>query len=80
MRAAEKTLAETHLSCGNYRFDDEDRYAVMETLDPKAPGPLPHTIVVAPGGKIVYRSDGPFELSKLKKAIADQLGRTYASR
>jgi hypothetical protein len=46
-------------------------------VDGKSTGSLPHTILVAPGGKILYRSSGPLEPLKVKKAIVEYLGRTY---
>ena len=40
-------------------------------------GPVPHTILVAPGGKVLYRKSGPCEPLAIKRAIVDYLGRTY---
>ena len=39
----------------------------------------PHTILVAPGGEVIYRSEGAFETLKLRKAIVGWLGRYYHS-
>lgn len=47
-------LNEHHASMRNYIFDG-DVYALLESLDPQWPGPLPHTIIVLPGGKVVHR-------------------------
>ena len=35
---------------------------------------------IAPGGKVIYRNDGPIKPLDLRRAIVDVLGRTYASR
>lgn len=43
-------------------------------------GPVPYTVLVAPGGKILYRKHDTIDPLELKKTIADHLGRTYASR
>ena len=39
--------------------------------------PLPHTLVIAPGGKVLYRKTGPMEPLEVKRAIVGYLGRTY---
>jgi thiol-disulfide isomerase/thioredoxin len=66
-------------STRNYIFDKGDPYALVEALDPKWQGGLPHTIVVAPGGEVIYRSEGAFDRLKLRKAIVGWLGRYYHS-
>ena len=46
-------------------------------MDEKSSGPLPHTVLVAPGGKVLYSKSGPCEPMEIKKAIVGYLGRTY---
>jgi peroxiredoxin len=77
---AAQTLREQHASAKNYLFDSTDRDKLAEALDPEWPGPLPYTLLIAPGGKILYRRSGAIEPLELKRAIVDHLGRTYASR
>ncbi len=43
-------------------------------------GPLPHTVLIAPGGQVIYRHTGSVDPLAVRRAIADFLGRTYASR
>ena len=66
-------------SARNYAFDEGDPYALIEAVDPKWQGALPHTILVAPGGEVIYRSEGAFEMPRLRKAIVAWLGRYYHS-
>jgi len=66
-------------STRNYAFDEGDPYALIEAVDPKWQGALPHTIVVAPGGEVIYRSEAAFDTLKLRKAIVGWLGRYYHS-
>jgi hypothetical protein len=40
---------------------------------------LPHTILVAPGGEVIYRSEGAFDTLALRKAIVRWLGRYFYS-
>ena len=72
-------LKEQQASTGNYAFDEGDPYALVDAVDPEWPGNLPHTIVVAPGGEVVYRSDGAFDTLEMRKAIVGWLGRYYHS-
>jgi thiol-disulfide isomerase/thioredoxin len=66
-------------STRNLAFDRGDPYALIEAVDPKWQGALPHTILVAPGGEVIYRSEGAFDTPKLRKAIVGWLGRYYHS-
>ena len=66
-------------SMRNYAFDRGDPYAVIEAVDTDWPGALPHTILVAPGGRVVYRSEGLFDRVSLRQAIVGWLGRYYHS-
>jgi thiol-disulfide isomerase/thioredoxin len=74
-RALEK-LKELKVATTNYLITG-DRDKFMETLDPKWEGPLPHTLLIAPGGKVIYRHTGEIDPLELKKAIVGYLGRTY---
>ncbi|MFO0907839.1 MAG: redoxin domain-containing protein [Isosphaeraceae bacterium] len=72
-----KVLKENHASTTNYllRTTDRDRFA--EALDKEWPGPLPYTMIIVPGGKVVYRKSGAIEPLDVKRAIVSVLGRTY---
>ena len=41
---------------------------------------MPYTLLIAPGGKVLYRKSGPLEPLEVKRAVVEHLGRTYASR
>jgi thiol-disulfide isomerase/thioredoxin len=75
-----KRLREKHVSSTNYLYDSDNRDQLAEALDKQWPGPVPYTILVAPGGKVLYRKHDTIDPLELKKIIADHLGRTYASR
>jgi peroxiredoxin len=51
--------------------------ALVQALDPAWPGPLPHTVVIAPGGKIVYRHNGAVDPEVLKNEVLKHLGGYY---
>jgi thiol-disulfide isomerase/thioredoxin len=67
-------------STQNYAFDKGDPYALIEAVDPKWQGALPHTILVAPGGEVLYRSESVFDMLALRRAIVGWLGRYYHSK
>jgi peroxiredoxin len=71
-------LKQRHLSANNFIYSSDDHDALAEALDKAWEGPLPHTILVAPGGKILYRHTGQLNMLELKQAIVAYLGRTYA--
>lgn len=47
-------------------------------LDKEMPGPIPHTILVAPGGEIVWRHTGTIDRAAAVNAILDRLNRFYS--
>lgn len=61
----------------NYLFTDADIDSLIETLDPEWKGPEPHTVLVAPGGKIVFRHNGKIEEAKLLDAILKEISTVY---
>ena len=77
---AHKFLKRLQAAMTNYLYTGHDRDELAEALDPKWTGPIPYTLLVEPGGKVIYRKEGPFDAQALKTMIADTLGRTYASR
>jgi len=50
---------------------------LAEALDKEWKGPVPYTILIAPGGKILYRKHDVIDPLELRKAIVEYLGRTY---
>ena len=75
-----KVLQDGHVALANYISTISDRDRLADLLDPEWRGPLPHTVLIAPGGKVIYRSDGPIKPLDVRREIVNQLGRTYASQ
>ncbi len=73
-------LREQHVSSRNLLLGSGDRDELAEALDPQWQGPVPYTILVAPGGEIVERWSDEIDPLQVKRAIVERLGRTYASR
>ncbi|HSI35601.1 MAG: redoxin domain-containing protein [Phycisphaerae bacterium] len=76
---AHDKLKELKVATTNYLYKG-DRDAMMTALDAKWEGPVPHTLIVAPGGKVIYRHTGQFDPLEVKRAIVGHLGRTYADK
>ncbi len=73
---AARVLKENHVAATNYISSVDSRDQFAEALDQEWPGPVPYTLLVAPGGKIIYRKTGAIEPLELKRAIVGYLGRT----
>ncbi len=74
-----KFLQKQQASNTNYLFSVDDKYKLIDIVDPKWQGALPYTILVEPGGKIVYAKQGVIDPAVMKKRIVDNplIGRYY---
>lgn len=54
-----------------------DRYEFIEAIDKNWEGALPYTMLVAPGGEIIYSKQGLIDALEMKRLIADSIGRIY---
>jgi hypothetical protein len=77
--AALEFLKKQQASTQNWIFEKGDPYALIEAVDLSWRGALPHTVLIAPGGKVLYRSEGIIEPLALRRAIVGYLGRYYHS-
>ncbi len=74
-----KFLKKEEASNKNYIFNTDNKYKLIEAVDPQWQGGLPYTILVEPGGKIVYAKQGPIDAAKMKTTIVDNplIGRFF---
>ena len=74
-----KVLKELHAANTNYLFSMDDKYKLIEAVDPKWNGALPYTVLVEPGGKIVYGKQGTIDAMEMKTRIVENklIGRYY---
>ena len=72
-------LEKQESSSPNYIFTGDDKYKLIEAIDPKWQGALPYSLLVEPGGKIVYAHEGAIDPDRLRKLIFDDpyMGRIY---
>jgi thiol-disulfide isomerase/thioredoxin len=74
-----KFLKNKQSSGTNYLFGEDDKYKLIEAIDPLWQGALPYTLLVEPGGKIVYSKQGAIDAEELRKIIFNDsyIGRLY---
>jgi thiol-disulfide isomerase/thioredoxin len=70
-------LKKNQASNRNVILDKHRPYEVIEKIDPDWSGALPYTLLVEPGGKVIYRKQGAIDPIELRRAIVGKLGRTY---
>jgi thiol-disulfide isomerase/thioredoxin len=70
-------LKKRQASTKNYLFNSENKYELMSAVDTYSPGGIPYTILVKPGGEVIYRRLGLINPLELQKVIVECLGRTY---
>ena len=74
-----KFLQKSQASNTNYLFSVDDKYKLIEAIDPNWQGALPYTVLVENSEKIVYAKQGPVDPDEMKKLIVENhlIGRYY---
>ncbi|HEY4110609.1 redoxin family protein [Puia sp.] len=67
-------LEKQECSSPNYIYTGDDKYKLMEAIDPKWQGALPYSLLVEPGGKIIYAKQGAIDPEQLRRLIFDSPG------
>lgn len=72
-------LKKQQASNNNYIFNKDDVYEMIEAVDPDWQGALPYTLLIEPGGKIVYKKQDTIDPPEMKKLIVENkyIGRYY---
>lgn len=60
-----------------YIYNAPNTDALIQALDPEWPGPIPHTLVVAPGGAVIYRHNEEVNGDELRAKILEAMGRYF---
>jgi peroxiredoxin len=61
-----KMLEKQHASSRNLLFGSDDTYALQAAFDPKWKAGVPYTVLIAPGGKILYERQGDIDFLELR--------------
>jgi thiol-disulfide isomerase/thioredoxin len=74
-----KFLKANEASNKNYIFNKDDVYQMIEAVDPDWQGGIPYTLLVEPGGKIIYKRQDAINPLEIKKLIVENkyIGRYY---
>ena len=64
-----KFLKKHEASNKNYMFKSENIYDLIEAVDPAWQGALPYSLLIEPGGNIIYRIQGTLNTLKVRKLI-----------
>lgn len=71
-------LQDNQAAFPNYHYQGEDVEALIRVVDPQWQGVIPYTLLIAPGGQVVYKHGGIIDPLEVKKVIVGELGRYYA--
>ena len=74
-----KFLQNQQASNKNYIFNKDDVYQLIEAVDPEWQGALPYSLLIEPGGKVLYKKQDMIDPPAMKKLIVDSksIGRYY---
>ena len=56
-----KHLERQHASTRNLLFGGTDQYELTKAVDPEWNGAVPYSMIIAPGGKVLYQAVGPLQ-------------------
>lgn len=62
-------------SNSNFIYNSKNKYPFIEAVDKSWQGALPYTLLIKPGGEIVYSKQGEIDPLTMKRQIVDIIGR-----
>ncbi|MBI5085159.1 MAG: redoxin domain-containing protein [Acidobacteria bacterium] len=68
-----KALQKQHASGRNLHFASDDTYAMQAAFDAKWEAGVPFTMLIAPGGKVLYQKLGEVDILELRRVILGNL-------
>ena len=71
------TLAAEGRTTNSYIFNGAQQDDLIKALDPEWPGPIPHTLLVAPDGEVIWRHNGEISGDELREKVLEFMGRFY---
>jgi peroxiredoxin len=74
---AKKAVAQQGRTTNNFIYAGAGGDTLAQALDPKWPGGYPYTVVIAPGGEVLYRNAGAMDVTDLQSRLIDRLGIFY---
>ena len=68
-----KALQRQHASSRNLQFASDDTYAMQAAFDATWNSGVPSTMVIAPGGKVLYQKEGELDILELRRVVLANL-------
>jgi thiol-disulfide isomerase/thioredoxin len=68
-----KSFKEQGLTTGNFHWTGGNPDLMAQAIDPEWTGALPHTVLVAPGGKILWSHSGELDIVEVRRQIVKGL-------
>jgi peroxiredoxin len=68
-KGVRRFLESQHASSRNLLFRSTDPYELMKAFDPNWDGAVPYSMVIAPGGKVLYKGTGTLDTLKIRRLI-----------
>ncbi len=72
-KAVLEFLKKKEASCRNLVFASAERDKLIDAFDPQWQGAVPYTVLLAPGGKIIYRETGSIDPLAVKRALVQAM-------
>lgn len=72
-KRVQPTVTKEGRRTNHYLYTGADQAALAAALDAEWPGPIPHTVLVSPDGKILWRHNGPIDPAAARSAIVAAL-------
>jgi thiol-disulfide isomerase/thioredoxin len=69
----QKALEKQHASSRNLIFGSDDTYAMQAAFDAKWESGVPFTMVIAPGGEVLYQKQGEIDILEVRRVILANL-------
>jgi len=71
------TLKAEGRTTNSYIYKGENQEELIKALDPSWPGSIPHTVLVAPDGTIVWSHNGEVDGEELRTRVLEYMGKYY---
>lgn len=72
-RWTQKSVEKEGRKTNNFHYQGEKLEDLAKAIDPEWQGPIPHTLLVAPGGEIVWRQTGELDEQELRNVLVDAM-------
>lgn len=71
------SLAAEGRTTNSYIFSGANTEDLMKALDPTWPGGIPHTVLVAADGAVIWKHNGPINGEELRAKVLEHMGGVY---